>query len=1494
MRNNKMKGFTLVELLVVIAILAILATVSVVGYTSFIESANVSNDENIAAQLNHFLVALKADSNSPFYGEEINEDNIWEVTQYILEDSGLEELEPQAAKYEYHFYFDLAEGKYVVLHNDDAVDDKSALDKLIRFALTAFAEGEEAEPAPAYKVTAGNCFTKEYKYFLVDTAGDLADVITGYYSFENLEGDTLEDRFAKYLDKVANSKIDTISRLVNETVFVTEKGNFVASLDGTHNKLVFHEGATYLSNVLKDTDVNTADVTLGGDKYLLTFDKDGKVEIPAGIMLPTNSLHINTDGNKVVVELNGASWSELEKLADRSFTNDTVVVVLNGTEYVVRDYLVNYNTDELRENTDEELAVAVLGSNFPLYDFDLVLNPVDSSVVKKHLAKANTANYGYLALDIKDGFTFSFANVNKLANKPASTPDVDWSIVSLVVDGEVVTDVETFITQTGKVFTFNKVSYDEDTSSYVKDENGLLPKVDTIEVKATSNNSEAQQTYTVDIVRIKSVDLKLGGVAMGSNLTNLVLNADTTDFRLENTITYRNGNFITDGTIVLDDEFKFAYACDHVEHTIECCGHVHDESCDGNFADCPHQNCQPGDSCMDCFHVHGDYDYYDCTHVCTVETGCIGNKCTHNDAGSSHYKPQSEGGCLTCPHIAGTTSHSKNCCSHDFSGTNRDNQEVHTDDCCYYMMAGHTHNSECIVCDHVHNSEEGMDCGSCSHKHGLGCILGCSHDCNTDSNCYKSCTHAHTDECCGFVQGTITDHQHSRNTCCIHYQYVTTGFNKHTDDCCKHIQDGTHSDSCYTCTHDCSTTPACNECVHEHDASCCGHKCSDKVIVDGVEKTYVCLQCTHSCLDTPEICGTCNHVHDFISGDCVCRHPAYDAEVKQDGTTWYLTGNGQCGGTATVTIGNYFKGVYNVQVYDSFETDDEENLKVLGSIAADKSSKTETDGTITWYTTNTIRVEDLFKGNIPTNATILIFGENNDDAVNSYMNPNRALLPSIEDKAELGDSVTLWVNDNVITYKDGAWEEIQFYGTRTEKVWIAVVADAVIDADGVFMGGKRISEDVEVEIAVAKNVRDYNELDRAEGASNVLLADIRIPNTSDATKTLTIKAGTTFYGNGFTFDITNGALKGTSGIITINGGTLRDTRVIGAIYEVLELSGKNNYGSNAVRANAGSVIENCYIANTRAPLYVGTEKKEGTVIVRNTILFGGRYCNVDFRGGTLQLEGTVITINQPYKDVVGTGINAWIILKTAGAGETGCPTLNITEECDLIQYNFVDKATASVLPTVRIDYNGLGVDVKLSELFAGIFEEPQYENFVFDYNGVQYVNAATLTMNNSPMQFTNGVPDAYGSTSYRYYYNMYIASPTNTYKIVGDYHIDADNDGICDNYKCEATKHHADEDGNDVCDVCTTALTDENRNAVCGTPSYAKHTDSDADLKCDTCGIAITDDNKDAYCVCYYNYPNHELLVQSIGAQYRYCFEDCTYNGVAYEAYDFVNGEIIH
>ena len=130
MKNNKKRGFTLVELLVVIAILAILATVSVVGYTSFIESAAVSNDENVAAQLNNFMIAIKADHTSEFYNQEVTPENARDFVYEALVLGGLDgQLKPEAANYGYHFYYDLKEDKIVVL--DNAIDDGALLKNVL-------------------------------------------------------------------------------------------------------------------------------------------------------------------------------------------------------------------------------------------------------------------------------------------------------------------------------------------------------------------------------------------------------------------------------------------------------------------------------------------------------------------------------------------------------------------------------------------------------------------------------------------------------------------------------------------------------------------------------------------------------------------------------------------------------------------------------------------------------------------------------------------------------------------------------------------------------------------------------------------------------------------------------------------------------------------------------------------------------------------------------------------------------------------------------------------------------------------------------------------------------------------------------------------------------------------------------------------------------------------------------------------------------------------
>lgn len=79
---NTRKGFTLVELLVVIAILAILATVSVVGYTSFINRAHDSNAQTEAHQIQTTIESFIISG----YPYELGEKD--DVTYYVVDLEG--------------------------------------------------------------------------------------------------------------------------------------------------------------------------------------------------------------------------------------------------------------------------------------------------------------------------------------------------------------------------------------------------------------------------------------------------------------------------------------------------------------------------------------------------------------------------------------------------------------------------------------------------------------------------------------------------------------------------------------------------------------------------------------------------------------------------------------------------------------------------------------------------------------------------------------------------------------------------------------------------------------------------------------------------------------------------------------------------------------------------------------------------------------------------------------------------------------------------------------------------------------------------------------------------------------------------------------------------------------------------------------------------------------------------------------------------------------
>jgi prepilin-type N-terminal cleavage/methylation domain-containing protein len=106
MYRRTKSGFTLVELIVVIAIVAILAAVSIVGFTRYIENARYSNDNQAAAQMSdviQYYLADKADLDL----------DATDVTSIIEENSGGSfDFTPQSKD---HAFVYLSESKEIIV-----------------------------------------------------------------------------------------------------------------------------------------------------------------------------------------------------------------------------------------------------------------------------------------------------------------------------------------------------------------------------------------------------------------------------------------------------------------------------------------------------------------------------------------------------------------------------------------------------------------------------------------------------------------------------------------------------------------------------------------------------------------------------------------------------------------------------------------------------------------------------------------------------------------------------------------------------------------------------------------------------------------------------------------------------------------------------------------------------------------------------------------------------------------------------------------------------------------------------------------------------------------------------------------------------------------------------------------------------------------------------------------------------------------------------------
>ena len=444
--------------------------------------------------------------------------------------------------------------------------------------------------------------------------------------------------------------------------------------------------------------------------------------------------------------------------------------------------------------------------------------------------------------------------------------------------------------------------------------------------------------------------------------------------------------------------------------------------------------------------------------------------------------------------------------------------------------------------------------------------------------------------------------------------------------------------------------------------------------------------------------GTFEYVNGFVN-------PTNGKHVATETINWTYTGTGlketsgtgpieltgAGSGTLVVNVGTathtYLTYTINLTIADTsnfpLQPKNNNNFTVLGSGAP-------------------ILISDLFdkKGDIPAGAQLVVYN-GMVGANDTYMTPDRGELYATSE-GEGGVSVD--VPNQAITNDNYATLALTFAGADVNNtVRIAVVHNGV-----------RISEDIEVCIVDATNVKSYADLTAtlSSGAFTkniVLLGNLTM--TTDV-NTFNIGKNYTLYGNGYQFDIKNGRLSN-EGIINLQGGTIRDIMIVGKVYPDMALRAGDEYGSAAINATGTAKIINSYIANTRSPL-----RTSGTTTVKDSVLFGGRYANIDMTGGTITIEGTVTTVQQVYSadgasNVIGIGISAWF--------NDSQKFVNIADGAELVQYNFLDSSIQKYLP--EIGYMGYNV-MNLQDPFNAIFSNTAtYGEYIFTSNGNKYVNS---------------------------------------------------------------------------------------------------------------------------------------------------------------------------
>lgn len=257
MKQSKKRGFTIVELVIVIAVVAILAAVLIPTFAGLIEKANTSVDMQIVNQMNTALQADEIVSGKPATVVEAKE---------ILVENGCDDFTPADTKNV--FYWVGSENRVIIWTKDD---------------------GEEATTG---KVTYPKDLAKKYAG-VTTPSNDWADLSVDYAAsvieVKPEEGETIAESF---LDAVKDAENGAIIKLPANTELNIGDGAYYLSY-----QYLLNEGGTGKELTI---DLNGGKL-ISNEKRIVDGEDEGyydiRVPVNGTLTLANGSVEITTDGS---------------------------------------------------------------------------------------------------------------------------------------------------------------------------------------------------------------------------------------------------------------------------------------------------------------------------------------------------------------------------------------------------------------------------------------------------------------------------------------------------------------------------------------------------------------------------------------------------------------------------------------------------------------------------------------------------------------------------------------------------------------------------------------------------------------------------------------------------------------------------------------------------------------------------------------------------------------------------------------------------------------------------------------------------------------------------------------------------------------------------------------------------------------------------------------------------------------------------------------------